>query len=349
MRGHELAHLDRLHQVVVGADLQAQHLLVYRFGGGEDQHRHVVAALAQAAQHGLAAQPRDVEIEQHHVVACLLQQAVGRMPLGHVIDHEVLRRKSPASQWASSALSSISSSFMRLNSREGRPGPARAGLGNTTRFRGSGRKPGERSRFLDSPRFIHPGDPFMRKPQLHRNLIVGAAFALAASFAGMAQAAEPIVIMVGGINKIIYLPAKLTEALGYFKDEGLNVELQSQPAGVDAENQLIAGAVQGRGGLLRPHHRPAEQGQGDPGDRGLRQGAGRGRAGLDQGCADLQDHGRCQGQDPGRDRPRLLDRLPHPLPGRPPGRGAEGLFAAARGRRQHLRRRDEAGPHPGGA
>lgn len=59
-----------------------------------------------------------------------------------------------------------------------------------------------------------------------------------------AQAAEPITIMVGGINKIIYLPAKLTEALGYFKDEGLTVELQSQPAGVDAENQLIAGAVQ---------------------------------------------------------------------------------------------------------
>ena len=59
-----------------------------------------------------------------------------------------------------------------------------------------------------------------------------------------AQAAEPITIMVGGINKIIYLPAKLAESLGYFKDEGLTVELQSQPAGVDAENQLIAGAVQ---------------------------------------------------------------------------------------------------------
>jgi len=66
------------------------------------------------------------------------------------------------------------------------------------------------------------------------------------AFSGIAaQAAEPITIMVGGINKIIYLPAKLTEVLGYFKDEGLNVELQSQPAGVDAENQLIAGAVQG--------------------------------------------------------------------------------------------------------
>jgi NitT/TauT family transport system substrate-binding protein len=53
-----------------------------------------------------------------------------------------------------------------------------------------------------------------------------------------------VTIMVGGITKIIYLPAKLTEQLGYFKDEGLNVELLSQPAGVDAENELLAGAVQ---------------------------------------------------------------------------------------------------------
>ncbi|WP_245182370.1 ABC transporter substrate-binding protein [Glaciimonas immobilis] len=56
--------------------------------------------------------------------------------------------------------------------------------------------------------------------------------------------ASKIIIMVGGITKMIYLPAKLTEQLGYFKDEGLDVELQSQPAGVDAENELLAGAVQ---------------------------------------------------------------------------------------------------------
>jgi len=74
-----------------------------------------------------------------------------------------------------------------------------------------------------------------------RTLVAAAAVFAAAG----AQAAEPITIMVGGINKIIYLPAKLAESLGYFRDEGLNVELQSQPAGVDAENQLIAGAVQG--------------------------------------------------------------------------------------------------------
>lgn len=59
-----------------------------------------------------------------------------------------------------------------------------------------------------------------------------------------ARAADKLTIMVGGIGNIIYLPAKLTESLGYFQQEGLDVELQSQPAGVDAENQLLAGAVQ---------------------------------------------------------------------------------------------------------
>ncbi|MDR6491815.1 NitT/TauT family transport system substrate-binding protein [Paraburkholderia terricola] len=54
-----------------------------------------------------------------------------------------------------------------------------------------------------------------------------------------------VAIMVGGITKLIYLPVFLTEQLGYFKAEGLDVELLSQTAGVDAENELLAGAVQG--------------------------------------------------------------------------------------------------------
>ncbi|MET3229081.1 UNVERIFIED_ORG: NitT/TauT family transport system substrate-binding protein [Burkholderia sp. 1263] len=54
-----------------------------------------------------------------------------------------------------------------------------------------------------------------------------------------------VAIMVGGITKLIYLPVYLTEQLGYFKAEGLDVELLSQTAGVDAENELLAGAVQG--------------------------------------------------------------------------------------------------------
>jgi NitT/TauT family transport system substrate-binding protein len=60
-----------------------------------------------------------------------------------------------------------------------------------------------------------------------------------------AHAADKISLMVGGYEKIIYLPAKLTEALGYFKDEGLDVQLLNEGAGVDAENEMLAGAVQG--------------------------------------------------------------------------------------------------------
>jgi NitT/TauT family transport system substrate-binding protein len=52
-------------------------------------------------------------------------------------------------------------------------------------------------------------------------------------------------IMVGGIDKVIYLPAKLTEQLGYFKAEGLDVQLLTEPSGATAENVLIAGDVQG--------------------------------------------------------------------------------------------------------
>lgn len=60
-----------------------------------------------------------------------------------------------------------------------------------------------------------------------------------------AQAADKIMIMVGGIEKQIYLPARLAEQLGYFKEQGLDVELQSEPSGVNAENEMLAGAVQG--------------------------------------------------------------------------------------------------------
>lgn len=85
---------------------------------------------------------------------------------------------------------------------------------------------------------------------LRRSVLAGLVSVAVTALCAVAPAAhaadsDTVIIMVGGINKIIYLPAKLTEALGYFKEEGLKVELQSQPTGVDAENQLIAGAVQG--------------------------------------------------------------------------------------------------------
>jgi NitT/TauT family transport system substrate-binding protein len=56
---------------------------------------------------------------------------------------------------------------------------------------------------------------------------------------------ETVSIMVGGLDKVIYLPAKLTEQLGYFKEAGINVDLKSEPSGADAETMMLAGQVDG--------------------------------------------------------------------------------------------------------
>jgi NitT/TauT family transport system substrate-binding protein len=73
--------------------------------------------------------------------------------------------------------------------------------------------------------------------------VAAVAIVLGSSAGAMAQ--EKISIMVGGIEKQIYLPARLAQELGYFKDEGLDVELLSEPSGVSAEDEMLAGAVQG--------------------------------------------------------------------------------------------------------
>ena len=55
--------------------------------------------------------------------------------------------------------------------------------------------------------------------------------------------------MVGGLEKQIYLPFKLTEQLGFFKEAGVTVELLTEPSGVGAEDEMLAGNVQGVGGF----------------------------------------------------------------------------------------------------
>jgi NitT/TauT family transport system substrate-binding protein len=62
---------------------------------------------------------------------------------------------------------------------------------------------------------------------------------------GDAASSPTVKIMVGGIDKVIYLPAMLTERLGYFKDAGVDVKLMTEPSGASAENVLLAGQVQG--------------------------------------------------------------------------------------------------------
>lgn len=78
-----------------------------------------------------------------------------------------------------------------------------------------------------------------------RSLHLGAALAAGLlAFVAIPAQAKPLTILVGGIEKQIYLPAKLTEQLGFFKQEGLDVQMLTQQAGVEGADALIAGEVQ---------------------------------------------------------------------------------------------------------
>ena len=79
---------------------------------------------------------------------------------------------------------------------------------------------------------------------IDRRSFVAASAALAVASPARAAPAK-VTIMVGGYEKQIYLPAKLCEALGYFKEQELDVVLLNEEAGVDAENEMLAGAVEG--------------------------------------------------------------------------------------------------------
>ncbi|MFC5520651.1 ABC transporter substrate-binding protein [Polaromonas jejuensis] len=80
---------------------------------------------------------------------------------------------------------------------------------------------------------------------VRRKLLLSASLATLFAVAPAVHAGDKVTLMVGGYEKQIYLPAKLAERLGYFKEEGLEVELLNEGAGVDAENEMLAGAVQG--------------------------------------------------------------------------------------------------------
>src|ERR1700710_288971 len=72
-----------------------------------------------------------------------------------------------------------------------------------------------------------------------------AAVSLAAALAAPAKAQTPVKIMVGGIDKQIYLPAKLAAQLGFFKEQGIDIELFNSTSGSQAAIALLAREVQG--------------------------------------------------------------------------------------------------------
>ena len=88
---------------------------------------------------------------------------------------------------------------------------------------------------------------------MNKKLAIGAVAALAAALAACSSAhgstGNSVSLMVGGLDKQIYLPFTLAEKLGYYKAAGLDVQLEDEPAGVDAETAMLAGKVDGVGGF----------------------------------------------------------------------------------------------------
>src|SRR5437660_4656957 len=60
-------------------------------------------------------------------------------------------------------------------------------------------------------------------------------------------------VMVGGLNKQIYLPNMLAQRLGHFKDSGLDVTLLDEGSGQASEEEVVAGNVDaGSGAYVHP-------------------------------------------------------------------------------------------------
>jgi len=65
----------------------------------------------------------------------------------------------------------------------------------------------------------------------------------AAACGGPAGSARPIRIAIGGQTQLIYLPTTLASELGFYKDEGVDVELQDHAGGSKALEALLGGSA----------------------------------------------------------------------------------------------------------
>ena len=108
-------------------------------------------------------------------------------------------------------------------------------------------------RALGYRRAIMPSSQVARPAEPSRRLLLRLAAAGALGLAGAAAAQRPtpertsVTLAVGGKTSLPCLPLTIAEQLGYFRDEGLQVELQDHPGGGLAP---IGGYICGRQDLV---------------------------------------------------------------------------------------------------
>jgi NitT/TauT family transport system substrate-binding protein len=78
---------------------------------------------------------------------------------------------------------------------------------------------------------------------LRNVLLIAAALAIAGVAHAQAPEKTDIKLGVGGANSLYYLPLALTEKLGHFKEQGLNVEINDFKGGSQSLNALVSNSV----------------------------------------------------------------------------------------------------------
>ena len=88
--GAEFVEIEGLDEVIVGAGVQPLHAIGDGIARGDDQHRHRVAACAQALEHIEAVALRQAEVEQHQVVGLAADRGQRRFAVLHPVDGETI-------------------------------------------------------------------------------------------------------------------------------------------------------------------------------------------------------------------------------------------------------------------
>ncbi len=143
----QLAHFHRFDQVVIGANLQAQHFLIERITRRQHDHRQAVTALAQAPQQRLAAELGQVQVQQQQVIVRLAQQLVSGVATVHMVHHKGMLAQQPGQ-----GLGQFQVVFDQkdLHRRGWRTKGQQKRSGITTKNAAVQRKRTERVQFLDS-------------------------------------------------------------------------------------------------------------------------------------------------------------------------------------------------------
>jgi NitT/TauT family transport system substrate-binding protein len=83
----------------------------------------------------------------------------------------------------------------------------------------------------------------MNKPNIGIFVVLAALVLLPGSVMAQALEKTKITIAVGGKNLFYYLPLTIAERRGFFKDEGLNVEIVDFPGGARALQAMVGGSA----------------------------------------------------------------------------------------------------------